>query len=44
MGIGSANFHEGKRAVSDSTKGSTSEVWKVGWTLGEFGRSSVTVE
>jgi hypothetical protein len=35
---------EEKRVASDSAKGSTLEVWKVGWIFGKLGRSSVAVE
>ena len=44
IGAGSSRCQDGKRVVSDSVYGRTSDVWKTGKMLGEFGKSRVTVE
>ena len=44
IGGGSLNFCEGKRELSFSMKGWTSEVWKVGKIFGVLGSSIVMEE
>ena len=44
IGLGGLSAREGKRLLSFSLKGETSEEWKTGNALGAFGMSRVTVE